>query len=355
MDRRVSDSLRISVIMPVLNGRDILPQSVGALLASDLPREDWEFLLVDDGSTDGTAEWASARVDRVVTVEGGPRGPGFARNVGAVEATGDVIVLVDADVCVRADALRRFREHFSAAADVGAVFGAYDDAPTAPNFLSQYRNLYHRYVHLQGAGDTETFWAGCGAIRRDLFVDLGGFDIEAYPRPQIEDIELGYRVRDAGFRIILDPAIEGTHLKRWTLSKMVKTDLLDRGVPWMRLLLGDGPGGRREATLNVGGAEKFKTAMVGLSCLSAGVGAVLLRPGLLLAAVVPLVVVTMMTLPVYGWFAEQRGVAFALRVVPLNLLYYLISGTSVAIALALHVLDPRPKKSATVTDGDPEG
>jgi Glycosyl transferase family 2 len=343
----VSDTLKLSVLIPVLNGRELLPKSLGALLESNLAREEWEVVLVDDGSTDGTAEWATSRVDRVVSVDGGPRGPGFARNIGAAEAKGDIIVLVDADVCVHPDALRRFRDHFDSSDDVGAVFGAYDDTPTSPDFLSQYRNLYHRYVHLQGAGDTETFWAGCGAVRRDLFTRLGGFDTVAYPRPQIEDIELGYRIRDAGYRIVLDPAIEGTHLKRWSFGKMVKTDLFDRGVPWMRLLLGDGPGGRREATLNVGGSEKFKTVLVGLSCLLLGLAVVLLQPALAVVALGPLAVVALMTLPVYRWFAEQRGVGFAVRVVPLNILYYLISGIAVAIALTLHVLDPKPQIPST--------
>lgn len=349
----MSSPVRLSVLVPVLDGRDLLPTSLGALLASDLPREEWELLVVDDGSTDGTAEWAEELADQVVRVPDGPRGPGFARNLGAKHARGEVLVLVDADVCVRPDTLRRFRDHFDRAADVGAVFGAYDDRPTSPGFLSQYRNLYHRYVHLQGAGETETFWAGCGAVRRELFLSLGGFDIEAYPRPQIEDIELGYRIRDAGHRIILDPAIEATHLKRWTLGSIVKTDLLDRGVPWMRLLLGDGPGGRRKATLNVGGVEKLKTALMGIACLLVLLGTITLDPLLAAAAVVPLASIVLLTLPLYRWFAEVRGLGFALRVVPMNLLYYLLSGLAVAIALVLHVTDRTPS-AATAMSGEPE-
>jgi hypothetical protein len=321
----------------VLNGRELLPKSLGALLASDLPRTEWELVVVDDGSTDGTAGWAEDVADRVVRVPDGPRGPGFARNLGAKAARGDILVLIDADVCVKPNTLRRFERRFAGADDVGAVFGAYDDRPSSPDFLSQYRNLYHRYVHLRGAGEAETFWAGCGAVRRDLFLALGGFDTAAYPRPQIEDIELGYRLRDAGYRIILDPTIEGTHLKRWTLRSIVKTDLLDRGVPWMRLLLGDGPGGRREATLNVGGTEKLKTALMGVACLLLLLGAGLREPLAALSAVVPLAVIATLTLPLYQWFASLRGVPFALRVVPMSLLYYLLSGLAVAIALVLHV------------------
>ena len=333
----------LTVITPVLNGMSVLPRCFEALQASDLPRSEWELLLVDDGSSDGTGAWASQRAARVITVEGGPLGPGFARNLGAAEASGETLVFVDADVCVAPDALRRFRDLFAGDDTLGAVFGAYDEQPSSPEFLSQYRNLYHRFVHLQGAGEAETFWAGCGAVRRTLFADLGGFDTVAYPRPQIEDIELGYRIRDAGYRIVLDPLIQGTHLKRWRLWGMVKTDLLDRGVPWMRLLLGDGPGGARTATLNVGASEKVKTALMGLACALILLAIVSLDPLWLGIAAIPLLLIAAMNLPVYAWFARLRGWGFAVRVIPFNLLYYLISGIAVATALVLHVFAPGKK------------
>ncbi len=48
--------------------------------------------------------------------------------------------------------------------DLAAVFGSYDDEPAAPNFLSQYKNLFHHFVHQQGSAEASTFWSGCGAI-----------------------------------------------------------------------------------------------------------------------------------------------------------------------------------------------
>jgi hypothetical protein len=71
--------------------------------------------------------------------------------------------------------------------------------------VSQYRNLLHHFVHSQSAGEAETFWGGCGAIRRDVFIEAGRYDEWSYPRPQIEDVELGHRVRSLGHRIILRP------------------------------------------------------------------------------------------------------------------------------------------------------
>ncbi len=111
----------------------------------------------------------------------------------------------------------RFTSVFTNEPDVSAVFGAYDTQPEAPQLVSQYRNLLHHFVHSQSAGEAETFWGGCGAIRREVFLEAGRYDEWSYPRPQIEDVELGHRVRALGHRILLRPEIQCTHLKRWTL------------------------------------------------------------------------------------------------------------------------------------------
>jgi glycosyltransferase involved in cell wall biosynthesis len=262
---RASKPPSVSVIVPVSDGRAVLPSSLGGLIASDLPRDRWELIVVDDGSGDGSAEIAAGWADRVVRIEGGPRGPAHARNRGAKEGKGDVLVFVDADVVVHSDTLSRFSHVFETRPDVDAVFGTYDDQPLDPGFLSQYRNLLHRYVHLRGAGEAESFWAGCGAVRRERFESLGGFDAARFPRPQIEDIELGYRIRAAGGKILLVPEIQATHLKRWTLLAIIRSDLLDRGIPWATLLFagaGRGPGSR---ALNLGWVERVKTGLLGLA------------------------------------------------------------------------------------------
>ncbi len=127
------------------------------------------------------------------------------------------------------------REAFAADASLVALFGAYDDA-IGIGTVADFRNLLHRLVHLRSAGSAETFWAGLGAVRRRDFDAAGGFDESRYPRASIEDVELGLRLAARG-PMLLDPAVTGTHLKRWTLTSMVRTDFGRRGVPWTRLVL----------------------------------------------------------------------------------------------------------------------
>ena len=173
---------------------------------------------------------SSAPPDELVVVDGPPgAGPAEARNSGAADASAEVIAFVDADVEVHEDALERFRRAFAADPRLVAVFGSYDDEPADPAPVSRFRNLLHHHVHSSSPGPAETFWAGLGAIRRDAFLAAGGFDAARYPEPAIEDIELGTRLVADGASIVLDPQIRGTHLKRWSLTSMVRTDLVRRG------------------------------------------------------------------------------------------------------------------------------
>jgi glycosyltransferase involved in cell wall biosynthesis len=183
-------------------------------------------------------------------------GPAAARNRGAAGATQDVLVFIDADVEVHEDTFTRIRRAFDDEPTLAAVFGSYDDAPGSVGVVSDFRNLLHHHVHQLGGGPATTFWAGLGALRRSVFSQFDGFD-ERFQRPSVEDIELGMRLAAAGARVRLDPAIQGKHLKRWTFRSMVKTDLLDRGVPWLLLVV------RRRSSssaLNLGWSNRVATA-----------------------------------------------------------------------------------------------
>ena len=327
----------LSVIVPAHQGAAFLPETLAALAGSDLPRDRWELIVVDDASTDATGAIASDWADRVVTLPAPAHGPAFARNRGAEAGRGEWLAFIDADVCVHADTLSRFAWRFAADPTLGAVFGSYDDAPPAPGFISQYRNLLHRYIHLGGAGEVDTFWGGCGAVRASAFTAVAGFDEVRYPRPQIEDIELGYRLRDRGFRAFICPEIQGAHLKRWRFWGALRTDLLDRAIPWVLLLL-ERDRIARPAGLNLRRGEPVKIALVCAALALLLIAVVTPRQDLLLAAVVALLAVVVSNLPMFRWFARRRGALFALAVIPFNLLDYALSGAAVLSGLGLHLV-----------------
>lgn len=331
-----------SVIVPAHQAAHLLPETLAALAASDLPRERWELIVVDDASRDDTAVVAAQWADRVVRLDGLPRGPGGARNEGARAATGAWLVFIDADVRVHEDTLRRMLDHVDRDPALVALFGSYDAHPAARGLVTEYRNLLHRYVHCCGAGEAETFWAGCGAVRGREFAEVGGFDTERFPRPQIEDIDLGYRLRDRGGRIVLDPSIQGTHLKRWTFSAMLRTDLLDRGIPWMLLLLERrGRRGRSSQALNTGRTEQLKVCIAALAAIMLVAAAVLGSVQPLILSALLFVVLATSNLPTYAWFARHRGIGFSLAVIPMHLAYYVNNAIAAAVGFARHLMRER--------------
>lgn len=331
----------LAVIVPAHQGEGLLPLTLRALRASDLPAERWELIVVDDASTDRTELVAAEFADTVVRLAGNRHGPAYARNRGVEASRGDVLVFVDADVCVHADTLRRFAALLHARPEISAAFGSYDARPPGSGLVSQYRNLLHHYVHLRGAGEAETFWAGCGAMRRTVFAAMGGFDEWHYVRPQIEDIELGRRLRLAGHRIVLDPEIQSTHLKRWTLRDVLTTDLTGRGVPWMRLMIQEGRS--PPSALSVRFLERWCTALVWVALL-ATLGALLSRTLVPLAgAATAAAVVLLANQGFYRFLRRERGFGFALSVLPLHALYYLSNGVSVFGGWLLHTLFGEPQ------------
>ncbi|MDQ3697273.1 MAG: glycosyltransferase family 2 protein [Gemmatimonadota bacterium] len=337
----------MSVIVPAHNGAGVLPRALGALAASDFPRECWELVVVDDASIDDTSLVAARYADTVVRLPGKPHGPAYARNRGFELARGEVVVFVDADVCVHRDTLRRFAHVLHCEPDVAAVFGSYDAEPEGKGIVSQYRNLMHHYVHHRNAGEAETFWAGCGAVRAAVFDEVGMYDEWHYSRPQIEDIELGQRIRARGHRIVLRPEIQGSHLKQWTFRQVVRTDLHDRGVPWTRLLITQGQAIKSRA-LNLRTIEKVKTALVGLSLGGAFAAAVAMDARWLAAAALLLFPVLASNAAMYAFFFRRRGILFTLAVVPLNLVYYVVNAVSFAFGWLLHETVGAPRPDPTV-------
>jgi glycosyltransferase involved in cell wall biosynthesis len=271
---------------------------------------------------------ASAPEELIVVDRPSHLSPAAARNLGSRQASGDVLVFVDADVEVQRDAFVRIRSAFENDADLAAVFGSYDDDPGAPGLVSDFRNLLHHYVHHQGAGAATTFWAGLGAVRRDVFLELDGFDEERFPQPSVEDIDLGSRLHANGRRIVLDPRIQGKHLKQWTLSSMAETDLLRRGVPWLRLVL---EGRSRSTALNLGWSHRIGTG----ASLLIFVG-LLRRNSWLVGSMLVLLIV--LERRFYLLLLRRRGVTLAAVGMPLHVVHRLTSAAAVPIAVTTHLV-----------------
>jgi hypothetical protein len=166
-------------------------------------------------------------------------------------------------------------------------------------------------------------------VRRTAFDAAGGFDAPRYPRPSIEDIELGGRLAREG-RILLDPAIQGTHLKEWSLESMVRTDYGSRGVPWVSLLAS-----RRElpATLNLGARERASV----LAALVVALGIVRRRPLVVAAGIAAEVALNR---DLIGLLHERLGPRGAVAGVGLHTVHQLTAVAAVPAGLLASTREP---------------
>jgi glycosyltransferase involved in cell wall biosynthesis len=329
----VIQPLFISVIVPVYNGAHYLDRCLDAILASNYL--DYELILVDDASTDDSGEIGRHKSATVIR-QSRQGGPATARNAGARCARGDILLFIDADVVVQPTTLERVAANFLQHPEIAAVFGSYDDSPAATNFLSQYKNLCHHFVHQHACAEASTFWAGCGAIRRSVFLEVDGFNESRYAKPSIEDIELGYRLHAQGYRIRLDKELQVKHLKVWRFGSLFRADIFYRAVPWSKLIL---ESNHLINDLNLKTADRISAVLAGSAVLTLALAP--FKPWLL--ELLPFLLITLLLLShsLYSFFLRRVGLKFALLAFPVQFLYYLTSGVTFGLCWGKHILMAR--------------
>ncbi|BAY86987.1 family 2 glycosyl transferase [Calothrix parasitica NIES-267] len=324
----IPDQVSISVIIPVHNGGDSFRKCLSSLTKSEIAPD--EVIVVSDADTDGSwlvAQEFGYRLIRMA-VNGGPA---KARNLGASVATGDIVYFIDADVVISPDAIGQVKKAFESDSELAALIGSYDDQPGASNFLSQYKNLFHHYTHQVANEEAFTFWGACGAIRREIFLSVGGFD-ESYRRPSIEDIELGYRIRGAGYKIKLLKNLHVKHLKYWGVVSLLKAEIFYRALPWTDLILRQR---QLDNDLNLGLSNRLSVISV------YGIFTTLILSfwwsGFLAMAAVLSLIMLWLNFAVYRFFYAKRGLGFALRVIPWHWFYYFYGGLAFAVATSNYI------------------
>ncbi len=316
---RGSDALLadVSIVVPVHNAAGDIDRCLTALDEA-LVRE---VIVVDDGSTDGSAAIAAKHRARVEILPA-RAGAALARNHGVRIANGSVVLFVDADIVAEADVVRRAVSLFAELSSYAALFGSYDADPGSLSLVSRFRNLLHHYTHQLGRREADTFWSGFGLVRRAAFQAVGGFDPTW---TGLEDIELGYRMRARGHRIRLEPSLQVKHLKRWTLLSMIKTDFRDRARLWTLLILARG---ELPDDLNVRREQRSSVLLAGLAAASLVACLVDSRWLLLLGIVVA--GLWWLNRGLYSLLREKGGVLFALSCLPLHVVYFLSAGLGFA-------------------------
>jgi hypothetical protein len=336
----------LSVIVPVRNGSATLARSLIAILASELQRDDYELIVVDDASSDASPELAARYADTVVRLSGRRCGPAYARNRGAELARGEILAFVDAEAMVRSDTLPRMLRMLSDHSGLDAVSGSHDHLAAADNLASQYWNLLLHFGEQRQAGTCGDVGSPCAVIRRSAFLSAGMYDEWRFDTASLEGIELAKRLEDSGCDVLLTKDLEITGLTRWNVRSLC-------GAVWNRsALLARSLGYERTRTAVpsevVFTLSRTLAPVFALLCIVLFSAAFLPGPNVPTKLSIVLVGAIALNLPAHLFFARVRGVAFAIAVTPLHLLMQAIAGLGLCAGWVLrHAVGDRAPDAAT--------
>ncbi|MBP1711749.1 MAG: spsQ 3 [Deltaproteobacteria bacterium] len=229
-------TIRYSVVIPAYNAGRTLPDTLTALKQQTISHEEYEVIVVDDGSTDDTAD--AARRFGVNCIGQPNRGPAAARNHGARVAKGDIILFTDADCSPDRDWLRQMTLPFQNEKTIG-VKGAYrtNQKTLAARFAqAEFEDRYDLLGKADAIDMVDTYSA---AFRKDMFIKIGLFD-ESFPVANNEDTELSYRMCAAGYRLEFNPEAIVYHLHPDSFVKYLRLKF-KRGY-WRMIVYRNYPG-----------------------------------------------------------------------------------------------------------------
>lgn len=199
--------MKATVVVPVFNAEKTIGNCLAALAQQSLPRDSYEIIVVDDGSYDGTAQIAEKHQVKLIRLS--KQGPAMARNQGAREARGEIVVFTDADCTPGPAWLEWMLEPFQRSEVVG-VKGAYRSTQRelVARFVQlEYEDKYDRMRRDDSIDFIDTYSA---AYRRDVFLQNGGFDV-TFPDASVEDQEFSFRLASRGYRMVFQPSATVNH------------------------------------------------------------------------------------------------------------------------------------------------
>jgi glycosyltransferase involved in cell wall biosynthesis len=194
-------SVSVSVVIPAYNAQATIEECLTALSEQTMPRTEYETIVVDDGSTDATAEIAAQH--GAIVIQQPNSGPAVARNKGIAAARGAIVLFTDADCAPVPDWIEQMVAPLRDP-QISGVKGVYNTRQrdwTARFIQIEYEDRYDHTSRSRRVDFVDTYAAG---YRRDVLLDSGGFDAH-FPFASVEDQELSFRLAEAGHRMVFVP------------------------------------------------------------------------------------------------------------------------------------------------------
>lgn len=210
----------ISVIVPVYNREKTIAAALDSIYSSDY--KNFEVIAVDDASKDKSVRIMQKYPCKIIKLRENV-GAGAARNIGAREAKGDVLLFIDSDVIISRDTIGKI-----AKSNADATVGAYSYKCTFKNPSSVIKSWFLYISHQL----IPRFWSGCGAVKKEVFDKLKFDESEKYN----EDTEYGVRLLKNGYKIKVLKDVQIVHNHKYNIFSLIKNDFM-KGIRLPRIFL----------------------------------------------------------------------------------------------------------------------
>ncbi len=203
---KVLPAIKVSVVIPAYNAASSIEATLNALQGQITPPETFEVLVVDDGSSDATPAKLTAWMEmglRLRVLSQSHAGPAAARNLGVVQAQGEIVLFTDADCAPAADWIEKMCAPFQdqAIAGVKGTYRTRQKQLVARFVQIEYEDKYARMRREKYIDFIDTYSAG---YRREVFLANGGFDL-AFSSASVEDQEFSFRLASQGLKMVFVP------------------------------------------------------------------------------------------------------------------------------------------------------
>lgn len=329
----------ISIIIPNRNGASTIERCLGAAFACSYGN--FEVIVADDCSDDGSLAVIEGFPCRLVRLDR-HGGASAARNAGAAVAGGDLLFFTDADCLLREDALAIAAECHSRHGPGVIVGGTYTPDPYDTDFFSRFQSVFVNHSETRQGGNADYAAGHALVVAAEDFRRNGGFREDFLP--VAEDVEFSHRMRRAGYRIVIEPALQVRHMFGFSLGRSLRNAAF-KAQHWTRYslrnhdILADSGTASTELKANV------LLCLAGLALLVAGTVAGD-RP-LFHAALLPFVASLFVSRGLVAAFFRAGGPAFGCAAVLYYLtLYPLAVAAGASAGVIRHFLPDKAKQAA---------
>ncbi len=211
----------LSIIIPNYNGSRTIGLCLSAVFAHHAP--DVEVIVVDDCSLDNSRDIIRKHPCKLLQLEK-HSGASAARNAGASCSAGEYLFFIDADCLIKDDTLERVRKNIAYHTPDTVIGGTYTPVPHDPGFFDLFQSVFVNYSETRNTDNPDYIAAHALVIHAAAFRKIGGFAEDFLPI--LEDVEFCHRLRRAGYRLIIDPALQVRHVFNFTLMRSLRNAVI---------------------------------------------------------------------------------------------------------------------------------